>query len=483
MRTILVVDIGTSSVRTVLAGEDLEIRAMVQRRRNAEIWMDAEVEWEYIKSMIKQLSEENRELLTENPVSAVAVSALVGWVGVDRQGGALTPCYTYMHREQRMFEELMPRIDKDEAFQICGRAPAPEWLAYKLCRLRREQPALYGMIESVTSLKDFINLKLCGQTALDHTTAGYTFLYDIRKSGWSEKLLEIFQADAEKLPELRRPWECLGTLRAELAEQFAFSGEIPVVMGSCDGSTAVLGAGGIREKIAVSVMGTTDVLFLVAKQWNSKENRGLIVNPHVIPGYWLIGGPMGMYGGTVDWYMSHIMGERLNLDEMTRLAENLEPGCAGLTVLPNLAGERTPYWHPESVGTVVGLTREHRAEHIFRGIMEANGYDCREILERAGEMGAECREIAAIGGGALNPLWLTIKSEITGLPVQRSGVTEATVVGSAMLALYMLDGKLPEGRPHNKEWFEGSGKQREQYRAEYLKFRERRESVEKLYSI
>ena len=100
MRTILVVDIGTSSVRTVLAGEDLEIRAMVQRRRNAEIWMDAEVEWEYIKSMIKQLSEENRELLTENPVSAVAVSALVGWVGVDRQGGALTPCYTYMHREQ-----------------------------------------------------------------------------------------------------------------------------------------------------------------------------------------------------------------------------------------------------------------------------------------------------------------------------------------------------------------------------------------------
>lgn len=483
MRTILVVDIGTSSVRTVLTGEDLEIRSMVQRKRTAGICMDAEVEWEFIRSMIKQLSEENREMLEVNPISAVAVSALVGWVGVDCNGGALTPCYTYMHRERRMFEEMAPRIDVNEAFQICGRAPAPEWLAYKLRRLKREQPALYGMIASVISLKDFINMKLCGQTALDHTSAGYTFLYDIRKGGWSEKLLENFQADMDKLPGLRRPWERLGTLKRELAEQFAFSGEIPVVTGSCDGSTAVLGAGGVREKTAVSVMGTTDVFFLVAKQWSCKESRGLIVNPHVIPGYWLIGGPMGMYGGTVDWYMNQIIGERLSLDEMTLLAEQLEPGCSGLTVLPNLAGERAPYWHPESVGTLVGLTREHRAEHIFRGIMEANGYDCREILERAEEMGAECTEIAAIGGGALNSLWLTIKSEITGIPVRKSEVTEATVAGSAMLALYMLDGKLPEGRPHKKEWFEGNVKQREQYRTEYLKFRERRKLVEKLYSI
>ena len=320
MRTILVVDIGTSSVRTVLTGEDLEIRSMVQRKRTAGICMDAEVEWEFIRSMIKQLSEENREMLEVNPISAVAVSALVGWVGVDCNGGALTPCYTYMHRERRMFEEMAPRIDVNEAFQICGRAPAPEWLAYKLRRLKREQPALYGMIASVISLKDFINMKLCGQTALDHTSAGYTFLYDIRKGGWSEKLLENFQADMDKLPGLRRPWERLGTLKRELAEQFAFSGEIPVVTGSCDGSTAVLGAGGVREKTAVSVMGTTDVFFLVAKQWSCKESRGLIVNPHVIPGYWLIGGPMGMYGGTVDWYMNQIIGERLSLDEMTLLA-------------------------------------------------------------------------------------------------------------------------------------------------------------------
>ena len=58
----------------------------------------------------------------------------------------------------------------------------------------------------------------------------------------------------------------------------------------------------VNEKTAVSVMGTTDVLFLVAKDWKAKENSGLIINPHVIPGYWLIGGPMGMYGGTVEWF-------------------------------------------------------------------------------------------------------------------------------------------------------------------------------------
>ena len=159
------------------------------------------------------------------------------------------------------------------------------------------------------------------------------------KGDWCKPLLDHFEVGLEKLPQLIRPWEKLGTVRPKLAKEFLLNGEIPVAAGSCDGSTAILGAGGVNEKTAVSVMGTTDVLFLVAKDWKAKENSGLIINPHVIPGYWLIGGPMGMYGGTVEWFRKSIMGESKSLDELNRLAAELEPGCFGLTVLPNLAGE------------------------------------------------------------------------------------------------------------------------------------------------
>ena len=52
MRTVLVIDIGTSSVRTVLAGEDLKILAMIQRKRSVGSHINAEEEWDCIRTMI-----------------------------------------------------------------------------------------------------------------------------------------------------------------------------------------------------------------------------------------------------------------------------------------------------------------------------------------------------------------------------------------------------------------------------------------------
>ena len=53
MRTVLVIDIGTSSVRTVLAGEDLKILAMIQRKRSVGSHINAEEEWDCIRKMVR----------------------------------------------------------------------------------------------------------------------------------------------------------------------------------------------------------------------------------------------------------------------------------------------------------------------------------------------------------------------------------------------------------------------------------------------
>lgn len=63
----------------------------------------------------------------------------------------------------------------------CRRRVAPEQLAFKICRLQREDPELYGKIKAFLSLKDFVNCKLTGISAIDHTTASYSLLYDVEK--------------------------------------------------------------------------------------------------------------------------------------------------------------------------------------------------------------------------------------------------------------------------------------------------------------
>ena len=42
--------------------------------------------------------------------------------------------------------------------------------------------------------------------------------------------------------------------------------------------------------------------------------------------------------------------------------------------------------------------------------------------------------IRSIGGGACSDVWVQMEADVTGLPVERPAVTEAAVVGAAMLA-------------------------------------------------
>ena len=476
MKKYLVVDIGTSSVRAAVVDEKLQIRKTETIRRTAGVCFDAEQEWKTICVLIKKLTR------TEKQFAGAAVSSLLGWVGIDRNGNAVTPCYSYMHQENEVCEAFRKSKSDEEVCQICGRKINPEWAAFKMCTLKKRQPDKYRNMAYMISMKDFINRKLTGRTALDRTSAGYTMLYDIRKETWSSGLLEALELDREKLPELKYPYERLGEIREELLLEFGIHGKIPVAVGSVDGSTAILGAGGIKERTAVSVMGTTDVFFMVTREWKADSTQRLIVNPHVIPGLWLVGGPMGMYGGTIEWFLKHIMNQSMDIQEMNHRAAALETGSGGVQFYPNLAGERTPFWNPLFTGTVTGMRQEHRAEHLFRAIMEASGYTMKRIMEIGAASDIGFDEVTAIGGGAKSSLWLQIKADIMGKIFWSAEAEEATVTGSVLLAM-LAEGKRPEELPAvpKKECYFCRQEIFEEYEKHYERYIRSHEILQKLY--
>ncbi len=478
MEKYLIVDIGTSSLRVALVDEKLEILQVETNKRVADVTFDAEAEWDCIRMMIRKISQ------TEKEVSGIAVSSLLGWVIVDENGDALTPCFSYMHQEPAYCEAFCREYGDQEIYPVCGRRINPEWAAFKLKKMKTEQPEVYRKAKYLLSMKDFINMKLTGVGAVDHTSAGYTMLYDITKGEWSDSLIEKAGVDREKLPPLRRPYELLGEVKKDYLLEFGFADGVPVAMGSVDGSTAILGAGGTRKNMAVNVMGTTEVFFMVTEKWQTDKTAGLIVNPHVIPGLWLVGGPMGMFGGTVDWLLESVMGRSADILEMNERAARLEPGCGGLCVYPNLAGERTPFWNPGFRGTIVGAEHSHQAEHFFRGIMEASGYSVERIIELGRAAGISFDEVIAIGGGAKSPLWLQIKADITGKKYYSAEVPEATMMGSAMLLILAL-GKGVEALPaiHIKQEFQPDREAEAIYRKCYQGYMERHELVKKLYEM
>lgn len=163
MNPFLIIDIGTSSLRVVLLDSSGTVIDSKTWKRSAPECFDAEDEWNHILDMSRSLTAGVGRL------SCVAISSLLGWVGIDADGAALTPCYSYMHNEPDYYQSFCDSNDVSILYAICRRRVAPEQLAFKICRLQREEPELYGKIKAFLSLKDFVNCKLTGISAIDHS--------------------------------------------------------------------------------------------------------------------------------------------------------------------------------------------------------------------------------------------------------------------------------------------------------------------------
>ncbi|NJM07040.1 sulfatase-like hydrolase/transferase [Candidatus Gracilibacteria bacterium] len=150
----------------------------------------------------------------------------------------------------------------------------------------------------------------------------------------------------------------------------------------------------------------------------------------------LIGGATSEGGNVFQWLRTTL---KLH-DPATLEAElaALAPDSHGLTMLPFLAGERSPGWAGDVPATIHGLTMATRPADIVRASLEAVAYRCALIAELLGIHVGEQQLIAS--GGALRntPTWCQILADVIGVPLVLSAEPEATSRGSALLALKAL---------------------------------------------
>lgn len=427
---LLTIDIGTSSIRVSLFEENMRPLGAKSYRVITRDQVDMERYWEIILHLMEALLEENKTI----EVRAIAVSSLLGWVPVDEQGNPLCEGMTYLDHKPKQLEEFRNHFDAHQFYQITGRMLNDELGGLKLKYLQQEQPEVYQKTKYFLTLKDFINMKLTGKAFTDITYAGYYMLFDVESLVWSEEIISSLGVNGSKLPPLAYGSERIGYVKPEWCVRLGFAKNVAVAAGGPDGSVGVLGAGGLQKGTAVNISGTTDVMFCLSDRLIFDGDMRVVINPYMIPGLWLVGGPMALYGGTIHWMMKSIMGESYSFEQMEEACKRLPPGSEGVLAIPALSGERTPYWQPLVRGSVVGLGQNHGPEHIFRAIMEANAYTLRYLLDILKEEKVQPETVRVIGGGAANLIWLQIKASVLDTPMVLPQCEEATSRGCAILA-------------------------------------------------
>ena len=138
-------------------------------------------------------------------------------------------------------------------------------------------------------------------------------------------------------------------------------------------------------------------------------------------------------GVVLDWFRRELV-PGCRFAELDRQAAAVPIGCRGLTAMPHFDGLVSPQVRPAMRGALSGLTLSHTKADVYRALLESLAFSLRENLEYLDHNGFGVDVIRCIGGGACSDLWLQMKADVTGRPVEKPCVTEAAVLGAAMLA-------------------------------------------------
>ena len=121
------------------------------------------------------------------------------------------------------------------------------------------------------------------------------------------------------------------------------------------------------------------------------------------------------------------------MEEMQHAATTVVPGANGVVFHPYINGERAPHWRPDLKPALNGADTADKND-LARAAYEGVGYallDVRQDLEQL--LKREVRGLVALGGGAQNPFWMQMMSDIQDMVIKVPEHTDAAY-GAALQA-------------------------------------------------
>lgn len=265
----------------------------------------------------------------------------------------------------------------------------------------------------------------------DYTNASRTMLYNIYDLVWDEELLQILDIPKAMFPEVK-PSSCI----YGETDEVLFGGSIPICGDAGDQQAALFGQACFDEGTAKNTYGTGCFILINTGEKVVKSKTGLLTTIAVgMNGKveYALEGSVFMAGASIQWLRDEM--------RMIKTAEDTEEYAKavedtnGVYVVPAFVGLGAPYWDPYARGTIVGLTRGSRKEHIIRATLEALAYQTYDVLRAMEEdSGIKLKNVNVDGGASANNFLMQFHADILNVTIHRPKVIQTTALGAAYLA-------------------------------------------------
>lgn len=463
---ILAIDLGTSGPKVALV--TTEGAVVASEVESTELFLsdgggaeqDPDDWWRAIMTATRRITD--RELVPREKIIAVAVtSQWAGTVPVDQKGHALCNAIIWLDsRGAKYVPEVaggLVRIQGYGALKLeswlrkTGGVPSlagKEPVAHILF-LRHEKPDIYEAAYKFMEPKDYLNLRLTGKffaTTDSIALHWVTNNRDIHNIQYDDQLLAQTTLPREKLPDLRRAVDVIGTLSAKAAVELGLNEGTKVVGGTPDVPAAAVGSGAVGDFDGHLYVGTSSWLTCHVPFKKTDIIHNMASLPSALPGRYFIGNEQETAGACMTWLRDNVFCRDDALDpgeppedaieRLNRLAEQAPPGSHKLIFTPWLYGEHTPVADPTLRAAFSNISLRTTRADMVRAVMEGVAYNTRWLMGGVESfIGRPFEALRFIGGGAKSELWCQIFADVLDRPIDRvADPLSANVRGAAFVA-------------------------------------------------
>jgi len=295
-------------------------------------------------------------------------------------------------------------------------------------------------------LPEFIAYKLSGEFYTDYSLASRTMLFDIRENKWSKILLDFIGLNEDHFPQVVDSATVIGNIKTSCIESIGLSAECKVVVGGHDHLCGTIPSGAANGENLLDSSGTAESFIYVScsNAELPKKFNGLRVGRYLTKDKFVLWGGIVSSGASIEWGLSRF-GDSIdfNLGSFSQLGHDRffpayfnpdHPRSCDLLFLPHLRGAGAPYWNSQFHGSFVGLKNTHTAIDLMNAIFYGLTLQSKMIVDlMEKESNTKIRSMNTVGGGSRFTYWQQIKANIHHRKVQVPLVSEATLLGAALI--------------------------------------------------
>ncbi|GEN48555.1 gluconokinase [Ligilactobacillus pobuzihii] len=452
MNYIIGMDIGTTSTKAVLYGNDGKVYS--HANEGYPLYRDAtgmaeEDQNEILEAVTKALQQVVSHIdFKKDTLKGVSFSsANQSLIALDKDHQPLTRIQTWGDTRSTKYAEQIKNSDRGQAiYEKTGTPIHPMSLLCKIMWLKNEKPDIYEKAAYYCGIKEYVFYRLFGVWQMDISVASCTGLFNIFEQQWDQEAMEIAGVTAKQLPPVVNAYHQFSGLKEEIAKITGCPADTTFIQGAFDGALSNLGVGAIDNGVVAVTIGTSGAVRIVTDH-PVTDPKGRIFCYAVDKDHYVVGGPVNNGGDVFRWARDNLFDSEKSTaallhknayDLLTEIAGQVPAGSDGLLFHPYLSGERAPIWEANARGSFFGLTQMHTRAHMVRAVLEGIVYNLYTVLLALEEVAGQPKEILATGGFARSQLWRQMLADVFERPVTIPQDFESSCLGAAVIGMKSL---------------------------------------------